>query len=355
MIAFLLRRILQMFGVLFLSSLVIYFILLAVPGGPLDALLQANGRQRPSAADIARQEKLLGLDKPIYLQYLTWLAGDDWFGAVPSWSQYQGERRGLVRGDWGESWKVQRGKPVLEIIADKLPNTLRLMGISTLLSLLIAIPLGIYSAVRPYSRLDYAVTAFSFFGISMPVFWLGLMLISLSLTSKANGWFFLPPGDIMAPRDYKIPGLGVIDAGSTLDRALHLVMPVIVLCLLNMATWSRFMRSSMLEVLKADFVRTARAKGVREQLVVLKHALRNALIPLITIITLTLPGLFAGAILTETVFNYKALGYIYIVALGQKDWPLVMSFLVIQAVLIVLSNLLADLLYAAADPRIRLA
>lgn len=115
------------------------------------------------------------------------------------------------------------------------------------------------------------------------------------------------------------------------------------------------MRSSMLEVLKADFVRTARAKGVREQLVVLKHALRNALIPLITIITLTLPGLFAGAILTETVFNYKALGYIYIVALGQKDWPLVMSFLVIQAVLIVLSNLLADLLYAAADPRIRLA
>lgn len=356
MATFLVRRIFEMLGVLIASSIVIYAILLAVPGGPLDQLLQVSDpRQRPSASDIERHKKLLGLDKPIYLQYITWVAGDDWFGRIPAWSQYQGERKGLIRGDWGTSWQVQRGKPVLGIIAAKLPDTLRLMVISTVLSLAIAIPLGIYSAVHQYSALDYAATAFSFFGISMPVFWLGLMMISLSLNVKSQGWFYIPPGDIIAPRDYTIPGLGRIDGGSILDRTLHLIMPVLVLCLLNMATWSRFMRASMLEVLKADFIRTARAKGVRERLVILKHALRNALIPLITIITLNLPGLFAGAILTETVFNYKALGFTYITALNQKDWPLVMAFLIIQAMLIVLSNLIADLLYATVDPRIRLA
>jgi peptide/nickel transport system permease protein len=356
MTTFLIRRIVEMLGVLLLASAVIYSILLAVPGGPLDELLQnSDPRARPSQADIERHKKLLGLDKPVYLQYVTWLAGDDWFARIPPWAEYAGDRKGIIRGDWGESWKVQRGKPVLEIIAARLPDTLRLMIISTVLSLLIAVPLGIYSAVRQYSVLDYAVTAFSFFGISMPVFWLGLMLISLTLTARQNGWFYLPPGDIVAPRDYTIPGLGRVDAGSTLDRTLHLIMPVTVLCLLNMAGWSRFMRASMLEVLKADFIRTARAKGVRERLVVLKHALRNALIPLITIITLNLPTLFAGAILTETVFNYKALGFAYITALTQKDWPLVMSFLLIQAILIVVSNLIADLLYATADPRIRLA
>jgi peptide/nickel transport system permease protein len=356
MTTFLVRRLLQMLGVLFVSSIVIYGILLAVPGGPLDQLLQVSDpRQRPSQADIERHKKLLGLDKPIYLQYITWLIGDDWMGSVPFWSQYAGERQGLLRGDWGESWKVQRGKPVIDIIRRSLPDTLLLMGISTVISLLIAVPLGIYSAVRQYSPLDYAVTAFSFFGISMPVFWLGLMMISLSLAFRERGWFYLPPGDIIAPRDYSIPGLGTVDAKSTLDRMLHLVMPVMVLTMLYLAQWSRFMRASMLEVLRQDFIRTARAKGVRERVVVLKHAFRNALIPLITIITLTLPGLFAGAILTETVFNYKALGFIYITALGQKDWPLVMAFLVIQAVLIVLSNLLADILYATVDPRIRLA
>jgi peptide/nickel transport system permease protein len=355
MTTFLIRRLGQMFTVLFVSSVVIYGILLAVPGGPLDQLLQVSDpRQRPSQADIERHKRLLGLDKPVYLQYITWVAGDDWMGAVPFWAQYEGDRKGLIRGDWGESWKVQRGKDVLTVIGQNLPDTLLLMGISTVLSLAIAVPLGIYSAVRQYSVLDYAVTAFSFFGISMPVFWLGLMMISVSLAFREQGWFYLPPGDITAPRDYKLPGLGTVDAKSTFDRILHLIMPVTVLTLLNLAQWSRFMRASMLEVLRQDFIRTARAKGVRERVVVLKHALRNALIPLITIISLTLPGLFAGAILTETVFNYKALGFTYITALNQKDWPLVMAFLVIQAMLIVIANLLADLLYATVDPRIRL-
>jgi peptide/nickel transport system permease protein len=354
MTTYLIRRLFQMVVVLFLSSLVIYLILSLVPGGPLDALRQnADPRRRPSEADIKRMEKAMGIDKPWYLQYVTWVAGDTWLDTV-GYPRYKGERLGIIRGDWGVSWKLQRNKPVMQVIGDRLPDTLRLMVTVSLLSVLIAIPIGIFSAVRQYSVFDYVFTTFSFIGTSLPSFWFALMLITLTLIARGAGWFYLPSGDITALRDYDVPLLGRVVAGTLLDRVLHLILPVIVLTFINLAAYSRYMRASMLEVLKLDYVRTARAKGLAERVVVLKHALRNALIPLITIVVFTIPGIWGGALITETIFNYKGLGWLYIQALGQQDWPIVTAFLLISSILVVLSTLLADILYTVVDPRIRL-
>jgi peptide/nickel transport system permease protein len=354
MVTFLIRRFLQMGLVLLISTIVVYVILSLVPGGPLDELLEASDpRARPSSGDIDRMKRAMGLDKPLYLQYITWLTGDTWLDTV-GLEQYAGDRKGIIRGDWGQSWKIERNKPVMQVIGRRLPDTLWLMITSTLLSLLLAIPIGVYSAVRQYSRLDYFFTSFSFLGISLPSFWFGLMLIAATLALQGRGWFYFPTGDILAIRNYEVPGLGVVQARSFTDRVMHLIMPVTVLGLLNLAGFSRFLRSSMLEVLKQDYVRTARAKGLRERVVVLKHAMRNALIPLITIFVFTIPNIFSGALITETIFNYKGLGFLYIQALGQKDWPIVSAFLLINAILIVIANLLADVLYTVADPRIRL-
>jgi peptide/nickel transport system permease protein len=225
---------------------------------------------------------------------------------------------------------------------------------STLLSIVLAVPIGIYSAVRQYSFLDYFFTSFSFFGISVPSFWFGLMLITVTLALKRNDLFYFPSGDVTALRPYSVPGLGTIQPQSFIDRFMHLFLPVTVLCLINLAGYSRFVRASMLEVLKQDFVRTARAKGLREAIVVFKHALRNALIPFITIVVLAIPGVWGGALITETIFNYKGLGWLYIQALGQQDWPIITAYLLIGAILVVVANLLADILYTVADPRIRL-
>ncbi|MDP9316186.1 MAG: ABC transporter permease [Chloroflexota bacterium] len=354
MVTFLVRRFFQMGLVLFISSVVVYAILSFVPGGPFDDLLQNTDRNtRTSDADIARMEKALGLDKPWYLQYVTWLTGDTWFDKI-GLEQYEGQRKGIIRGDWGTSWKVERNKAVMDVITRRLPDTLRLQIMATLLALALAIPIGLYSAVRQYSKLDYFFTTFSFLGTSLPSFWFGLMLIAATLSLRRNDLFYLPTGDILAIRNYQVPGLGLVEAKSLLDRVLHMVLPVMVLSLLSLASFSRFMRSSMLEVLKQDYVRTARAKGLNERIVVLKHALRNALIPLITIVVFTIPGVFNGALITETIFNYKGMGFLYIQALNQRDWPIVSAYLLINAALIVIANMLADILYTVADPRIRL-
>jgi peptide/nickel transport system permease protein len=356
MTVFLIRRFFQIIVVLLFSSALIYTIFAIAPGGPLEDLRQnTDPKNRPSEQDIQRQKKLLGLDKPWYLWYPVWLTGDTWIDKVPFLDpQFKGDRRGVLRGDWGTSWKVQRNKPVLDLIKDRLPATLWLTVTSTLISLLIGIPLGVFSAVRQYSFFDYVFTTFSFIGISIPAFWFGLLIISLSLLLKNKGLFYFPAGDILALKDYEVPIIGVVKAKSFLDRVMHLFMPVTVLSLLSIAGWSRFMRTSMLEVLNQDYVRTARAKGVRERLVVYKHAFRNALIPLITIVVFAIPGIFSGAIFTETVFNYKGLGFLFINALGQNDYPLAMAFLLITSILIVFSTLLADILYTFVDPRIRL-
>ena len=391
---YLIRRGFQMVIVVIAATIAIYLLLNAVPGGPLSGLnLAADRRARFTEEDIARMEAALGLQRPIYLGYLTWMAGEDWLDEVGdalgnpdlngkliftgTWSDYQTPScsdaggsndgaspnvkvlpctEGLLRLDFGQSTKVARGVPVTEVLGDRVMNTIRLTATAAFISLVVAIPIGIISAVKQYSRLDYIVTTFSFFGISMPAFWFGLMLIIIfGLKFKDWGLPYFPTGNVVDLRI--LPGsmgafLG-ISAGSFADMVLHLILPTMMLSLLSLAGWSRFMRSSMLEVLRQDYVRTARSKGLRERMVILKHAARNALIPLITIVVFQIPGIFSGAIITETIFNYPGMGRLFIDSLNRDDWPIVMALLFITAILVVLATLIGDILYTIVDPRIR--
>lgn len=345
MTTYMIRRALQMILVLLLATIFIYGLLnLANPEGPLAGLKLSTGKERFSEGDINNMARILGLDKPFALRYVTWLVGDDWlFGP---WEQYRGEARGLLRGDWGTSWTLARGQPVIMLFESRVWNTVLLMGTSTLLSIIIAVPVGVYSAVKQYSTVDYVVTAFTFFGIAMPIFWFGLLMIILfSYKFRQWGLPYLPPGDVVSLRGP--------DAGSLVDRIKHLIMPTVALSLLQMASWTRYTRSSMLEVLRQDYVRTARAKGLTERIVITKHALRNGLIPLVTIIVFSIAGIFSGAIMTETIFNWKGLGRLYYDGLIRDDWPVTMAYLFIQALLVVLSSLTIEFLYTVVDPRIR--
>lgn len=357
MTAYLIRRFLQMIVVVFVATFIIYGLLAIAPGGPLAGLRIQTGNQRVSDEDFNRMERLMGLDKPWHLQYLSWLAGDDWMANVPGLQEYASDRRGILRGDFGTSWKIAVGKPVMEVVGARLGDTLILMTLVVIISLSIAIPVGIISAVKQYSKFDYFVTSFSYFGVAMPVFWFGLLLILLfSLQFSRWGLPYMPSGDIVSlrtPPDGSLLALLNATPGGLTDRAVHLIMPAFVLSMLYMAGWTRYMRSSMLEVLRQDYVRTARAKGLVERVVIARHALRNALIPIITIVVYQIPGIFGGAIITETVFNYKAMGYLYILALGQDDWPVIMALLFITAILVVVATLVADVLYTVVDPRIR--
>ncbi len=315
---FIIRRLGQSLLLLLFISILVFGILQLVPGGPLDQL--AFGNPRMTAEQFHNLEKLLGLDRPPHERYFVWLFG-------------------VLHGDFGTSWAVYYGRPVLRAIVERIPLTLELMTSSILLSLLIAIPIGILSAVRQYSRVDYSVTALSYFGLSMPTFWFGLMMIVIFSVQL----HLLPTSGVTTP----------LTGGDPIDRIRHLIMPVIVLSLVNIAGWSRFIRSSMLEVMKQDYVRTARAKGLIERFVVMRHALRNALIPVITLIGLEIPVLFGGAIVTETIFSWPGMGRLFIDAINQTDWPVVQGILLFSAVLVLMGNLFADVMYAVVDPRIR--
>jgi len=278
-------------------------------------------------------------------------------GILGRYAGFHGSNRGMMRLDWGVSWKLANGQPVTMLVKSRLGNTVLLMTLATIVSLVVALPIGILSAVKQYSVLDYIVTTFTFFGSSMPVFWFGLMMILL-FSYKFRDWGLpsMPSGGVVmvrpAPEGQLLALLNAVPGG-WVDRAVHLVMPMVVLSLLYMAGWSRFTRSSMLEVLRQDYVRTARAKGLRERVVLFKHALRNALIPLITIVVFQLPSIFGGATITETVFSYHGIGRLYYEALVQSDWPVAMTLLLITAVLVVVATLLGDILYTLVDPRIR--
>jgi peptide/nickel transport system permease protein len=239
----------------------------------------------------------------------------------------------------------------------RLGNTLTLMITAVFLSLLIGIPIGIYSAVHQYSKIDYVATTFAFFGSAMPVFWFGLMLI-LVFTYQFQQWGlpFMPSKGVYSVREAPTGSLLALigtQPGSLIDRITHLIMPAIMLSLLYMAGWSRYSRSSMLEVLRQDYVRTARAKGLFERVVIVKHALRNALIPVVTILVFDIAAIFSGAILTETIFSYPGMGRLYFDALGSNDWPVAMAYLFIVAVLVVIATLIRDIVYTIVDPRIR--
>ena len=286
---------------------------------------------------------------------VSWLFGSN--GLLQKYAHFHGTGHGILRFDFGTSWRVARGKQISTIIGSRLDNTILLTVTATILSLGVAIPVGIYSAVKQYSRLDYIVTTFTFFGTAMPVFWLGLMLILIfSVKFQQWGLPYFPAGGVTSvrtpPQGSLLRTLNVAPGGTS-DIAIHLILPTITLSLLQMAGWSRYMRSSMLEVLRQDYVRTARAKGLTERVVIVKHAMRNALIPIVTIVVFTIPGIFGGATITETIFSWQGMGRLYFDALGADDWPLVMVLLFITSVLTVIATLVGDILYTIVDPRIR--
>lgn len=397
---YLIRRVFQMLLVVFISAVATYVMLSFAPGGPLQGLrqVQRTGRTTITEEDIARIRASFELDLKLWVRFSRWLigmprgplvlGGKEYFGdlevgcrmpieadvvnsrgvterVVVGCQENQtvylkdlvGRRtsRGILLGDFGLSWRILRDRPVSELIASRLSKTLQLIGLEVLLSLLIGIPLGIYSAVRQYSTFDYIFTSLAFMGSAMPSFFFGLLMMLLfSIIPRKAGWFYIPAPLSEGVRDYTIPGLGEIVAGSFSDRALHLILPVAVLTIINIAGWSRFIRASMLEVMRQDYIRTARAKGLSQKVVVLKHALRNALIPFVTIVVFTLPGLFSGAIITESIFAWPGMGRLYLLALGDYDYPVAMAIFFIIAVLTVIATLLRDVLYTVVDPRIRL-
>jgi peptide/nickel transport system permease protein len=243
----------------------------------------------------------------------------------------------MIQGDFGTSL-IRRGVPVSEMIMNRLPNTLLLMIVSTILAVAVAIPFGVLSARKRYTLTDYSVTVTSFLGLATPNFWIGLILIMIF--SVQLGW--LPTG-----------GVATLNADfSIVDRIKHLILPAFVLATADMAGLTRYTRSSMIEVISQDYMRTARAKGLKENKVVYKHGLRNGLIPVITIFGLMLPSFIGGAAITETLFAWPGIGMLFIDSAFQRDYPVLMALTVISAVLVVIGNLIADVLYAVFDPRI---
>jgi peptide/nickel transport system permease protein len=399
MTAYLVRRVFQMFLVVLVSAVATYALLSLAPGGPLAGLrqIQQSSRFQITEDDIARIRAYFELDLYLPYRFSRWLVGvprgpitiggreflsDMVVGCrkpveteflnsrgvyefkVTGCNEYVtmqdlvGRRTsdGIFRGDFGLSWRLLRDRPVSDLLMSRLPKTVQLIGLSTLFSILIGVPLGVYSAVKQYSKFDYFFTSLAFMGSAMPTFFFGILMILLfSIIPKNAGWPYLPPGLSESVRGYTIPLIGEVAAGSAKDRVLHLVLPVSVLTIVSVSFWTRYIRSSMLEVLRQDYVRTARAKGLSERVVIMKHALRNALIPFVTIVVFTLPGLFSGAIITESIFAWPGMGRLYLLALGDYDYPVAMSIFFIIAVLTVIATLLRDILYTLVDPRIRLS
>jgi peptide/nickel transport system permease protein len=319
MTAYLVRRILQMIPLLIGIS-IITFVIINATGSPLNNL-EFDPRVRPE--DIARLEASLGLDKPLYERYFIWLGN-------------------VLQGDFGVS--MANRIPVTERILDVLPNTLRLSAASLVLSLIISVPIGVYAAVKRNSVFDRFANIGAVAGFAIPTVWLSLMLILLvAVKFREWGLPYLPVGGVSDLRT----------GGGFWDRVEHMILPVIALSIPQIAGWVVYIRSAMLEVIRQDYIRTAQAKGLKDRVVMLRHGFRNALLPLITIIGLSFPELFAGSLIVENVFAYNGMGRLAIDAVNEKDYTVVMGTTIFFAVLVVVGNLLADILYSVADPRIR--
>lgn len=337
---YLIRRLLVAVPLLIGVSLILYFLMRLAPGGP-EAVYGQNPHVR--AEDLARIREQMGLNDPLIVAYAKWLMQ-------------------FLSGNMGHS--IFTGRPVWAMLLERIPNTVLLMGSSLVLSLVVGVAIGIVSAIKQYSKFDFSVTTFAFFGYSMPTFWFGILLM---MAFAANDYTVVLGGQEYVFGHW-LPAAGMFSAGidgslgqlltqprldAFVDLARHMVLPVAVLCIVNIASWSRFSRSSMLEIIRADYIRMARAKGLSERVVIGKHALRNAMIPIVTIVALAIPSLFAGAVITEQIFAWPGVGRLFIDSLGKSDYPVIMAIMFISATLVVLSNLLADVLYAALDPRIR--
>lgn len=322
MIAYIAGRLLQAIPLLLGIATVTFFIMRLAPGDPMDMYLEERYRRQldPEVIELIRQR--YGLDDPIHVQYAKWLGN-------------------AAQGDLGESFRHRR--PVADVIGERIPYTLQLTVLALLFDALIGIALGIFSAIKQYTGLDKAITLGSLVVYSIPGFWLALMLV---LVFSVNlGWF---PTSQTRSLDYEFLSFW----GKMADRAWHLALPVFVLGVASAAGTARYMRNRLLEVLSEEYVLAARARGLRERAVILKHALRNAMIPIITIYGMALPFLLGGAVLIENVFAWPGMGTLAVEAVNGRDYPLILATTMMAAVLVVIGNLLADVLYAVVDPRV---
>lgn len=300
-------------------TIIVFTLMQAAPGDPFSGrILDPN----IGAEVIEKQKEALGLNDPIHVQYFRWL-GD------------------VIKGDFGESI-ITKGKKVTELISERIANTFYLGTFTLFITLIVSIPIGIYSARKPYSILDYSATTFGFFGLAVPNFFFGL--VAIYVFSIKLGW--LPSqGSVSAP--------GLEGVELFIDKLQHLILPGLTLGLAGTATYMRFMRSEVLDVLGKDFIRTAKAKGMTDRNVLYKHTLRNAMIPIITLLGFEIGTLLSGAIITEGVFQYPGLGTLFITSISSQDYPVIMAINLMLGFMVLLGNLLADIFYSIVDPRIR--
>ena len=311
-LSFAVRRALQVVPLLLIVSLLVFALIHAAPGGPLSLYLD-NPNVRPQ--DIERLRRQMGLDQPLPAQYLAWL-------------------RAFVVGDWGYSYAD--GRPVMDRILERVPATLELVGLSALLAVIVAMAVGLVSSMR--RGVDRALTIGAVAGFSLPVFWLGLVL--QLVFANALGW--LPSS-----------GRSSFAGTGAFDRVAHLVLPVVVLAVAHAAGWSRYLRSSMRQALREPFIRGARSRGVSEQRIVLRHALRTALLPFVTVVLLDVSMMTSGAVVTESVFAWPGVGGLFTESLARRDYTVLMAFLMCGSVAVAVLNLVADIVVHALDPRTR--
>jgi peptide/nickel transport system permease protein len=322
MLRYVVRRLLLMIPLLVGITLISFIVIRLAPGGPVEMATDLSPKVTAEARE--RLRAYYGLDRPLHVQYLSWL------GRVATL-------------DFGTSFSPD-GRPVIEKIAERIPVTLGINLLSLAFIFAVAVPIGVYSAARQGSRFDRTSTVVLFAGYAVPTFWLALLL--MILFGVHLGW--LPISGLVS-LEYESLGF----AGKTWDRARHLVLPIFVSAFTGAAGLSRYMRSNMLEVIRQDYIATARAKGLSERTVMFRHAMRNALLPFVTMLGLSVPGLIGGAVIFEQIFAIPGLGRLFYQAVMSRDYPLIMGELVIGAMLTLLGNLLADVGYALADPRIR--
>jgi peptide/nickel transport system permease protein len=338
-------RVLQAIPLVCIITVVI-FVLMKISGDPL-AYLAEDPRAKPIDRAILRAK--YGLDDPLVLQFVYWVVGDDGVQRPVDYNNdgevdfvATGVRLGIIRGDFGDSIRFR--KPVLQVIGQFLPNTLLLGATAFAVTIVASLAVGVYAALRQYSLADNIITGGTFITYSIPIFLLALILVQIfAIQFRRWGLPSLPVSGMYDPR-----------GDNSVDELIrHMILPVASLALISIAGWSRYIRATMLETINSDYVRTARSKGISERRVIFLHALKNAALPLVTLIGLNLPFILSGAVITETIFSWPGMGYMYINALNQTDASLVVAFVLLLAIAVVSFQLLTDIVYAWLDPRIR--
>ncbi len=341
MTRYIIRRLLQAIPLLFFISVVLFVLMMSM-GDPLATM---GGRHATRPSDRERLTRQLGLDQPLALQYVFWLAGNDWTKVDLNGDgvkESPGRRQGVLRGDFGNS--LVNRIPAAEVIWERIPNTLLLMIPAEIVTIVGALAVGIYSALRQYSFADHAITTLSFIGYSMPIFFVALLSMYLfAVLFRKWGLPYLPTVGMFEPAQGK----------TVAQVAWHMVLPVFSLTVISLAGYSRYIRGTMLEVLNEDYIRTAKSKGLPRQMIILVHALKNASLPIVTIVGLDLPFLLAGALVTENIFAWPGMGRLFLDHLTRTDAPVVMGILLISSVAVIVFQIITDVTYAWLDPRIR--